>query len=234
MAFALVLAVAMALTSAATAEPLPPTDLRINYMSEPLGFDSTLAHFTWRLSQDRSTEQLAARIIVVELDATLAFDSGRVTTDQPELANTPPMPPMALRSDAVYTWWVEVWTAASPNAPVRSANATFTTGVIAPGEWETAGARWIRGGVGSMQMRKEFTVPSSLGPVSRVTLFIAACHYYTLFLDGAPVGRQRLDGPWTEFYTNRRWAIDRTRPRRLYSSAASSRHTYLPQIAVRR
>jgi hypothetical protein len=205
--FLLSLAAARAALAAAAAPPpgLAPTDLRINYLSSPRGVDDAVAVFTWRLPQDRgdsaaSPQQLAARVVVVAAaDGAVAFDSGMAATDQPQLVNSPPFSPMALRSDAIYTWWLEVQTA---SAVVRSDNATFATGVLTQQEWAAAGARWIRGGSGSTQMRKEFVVPAG-APVTRATIFVAACQYYTLLLDGAVVGDQRLDGPWTEFYTNR-------------------------------
>jgi alpha-L-rhamnosidase len=186
---------------AAVATVSPPSDLRLNYLTDPLGVDDPIGIFTWVLPQDRSAsaappQQLSARVIVVSAsDESVAFDSGLVATDQPLLVNSPPLPPMSLRSDAVYTWWVE--------GPLgRSANATFTTGILSQQEWAAAGAQWIRGGNGSTQMRKDFLVPAGGAP-ARATLFIAACQYYTLFLDGAVLGEQRLDGPWTNFYTNR-------------------------------
>ena len=198
------------LITAALAAPTVPEDLRINYLNSPKGVDDPIGVFTWRLPQDRSAnasspQQLAARVIVVAAsDGAVAFDSGMVATDQPLLVNSPPLPPMALRSDAVYTWWVEV----SAGSVARSGNATFTTGVLSQQEWAAAGAQWIRAGTGLTQMRKDFVVVAA---PARATLFIAACQYYTLLLDGAVVGEQRLDGPWTNFYTNRSYTtIDLT------------------------
>ena len=42
--------------------------------------------------------------------------------------------------------------------------------------------------------------------VGRASLFIAACQYYSLFLDGQRVGDRALDGPWTAVYTNRSYS----------------------------
>lgn len=156
------------------------TDIRINYLSNARGVDDPVAVFTWCLPQDRNgsaAQQLAARVVVVAAyGGDVAFDSGMVATDQPQLSNSPPLPPMALHSDAVYTWWVEVLT--PPGASVvRSDNATFTTGVLTQQEWAAAGAQWIRGGNGSTQMRKEFVVPAG-ALAARATLFVAACQYY--------------------------------------------------------
>jgi len=200
------LLLSLAAVRAARTADSAPTDLRLNHLTSPRGVDDAVAVFTWRLPQDRTDSaaapaQLAARVVVVAAaDGAVAFDSGMVATHQPQLANSPPLSPLALRSDAVYTWWVEVQTPAP--SVVRSDNATFATGVLTQQEWAAAGAQWIRGGSGSTQMRKEFVVPAG-APIERATVFVAACQYYTLLLDGTVLGDQRLDGPWTEFYTNR-------------------------------
>ena len=68
-------------------------------------------------------------------------------------------------------------------------------------------------------MRKEWEVA---GRVTRATVFVAACQYYELWLDGERVGLNRLDSPWTNFYTNRSYV-------RVLSPFCPQRHskTYL-------
>lgn len=51
-------------------------------------------------------------------------------------------------------------------------------------------------------MRKNFEVASGTG-VQRVSVFVSACQYYYLYLDGNVLGDQVLDSPWTNFYHNR-------------------------------
>jgi hypothetical protein len=140
--------------------------------------------------------QTAARVVVESnRSGKIVFDSGVVNTSRPELANRAPMPELALQSDTVYTWHVEVWTSDSPT-PVVSAPAIFSTGLLEQSEWT---AVWIRGG---KQMRSTFSVASGTR-VARATLFIAACQYYVAWIDGVRVGDFILDSPWTSFYTNR-------------------------------
>ena len=161
------------LTTALVAAAIPE-DLRINYLTNARGVDDPIAVFTWRLPQDRNasatTPQHARVVVVAAGDGEIAFDSGTVVNDQPQLVNSPPLPPMALRSDTVYTWWVELSAASSV---ARSDNATFTTGVLSQQEWAAAGAQWIRAGTGSTQMRKDFMIPAEAAP-SRATLFVSA------------------------------------------------------------
>jgi hypothetical protein len=140
--------------------------------------------------------QTAARVVVESnCSGKIVFDSGVVNTSRPELANRAPMPELALQSDTVYTWHVEVWTSDS-FTPVASAPAIFSTGLLEQSDWT---AVWIRGG---KQMRSTFSVASGTR-VARATLFIAACQYYVAWIDGVRVGDFILDSPWTSFYTNR-------------------------------
>jgi hypothetical protein len=140
--------------------------------------------------------QTAARVVVESnCSGKIVFDSGVVNTSRPELANRAPMPELALQSDTVYTWHVEVWTSDSPT-PAVSAPAIFSTGLLEQSDWT---AVWIRGG---KQMRSTFSVVSG-ARVARATLFIAACQYYVAWIDGVRVGDFILDSPWTSFYTNR-------------------------------
>ena len=183
-----------------------PEGLQVNFMTSPLGVDRPhLVHFSWRLPAARLAAQISA--VQVLLDEVIplgsnsstrpVWDSGQVTTNRPELvANLISV----LRSDRKYSWVVRVWTDVGNNVglPPMSQPATFTTGLLGQTDWS---AKWIRkSGGGGGQCRKDFVVEHA---VHRVSLFVAACQYYTLFLDGKVIGTQALDGPWTSFYTNR-------------------------------
>ena len=186
-------------------EQFVPEGLQVNFMASPLGVDRPRSvHFSWRLPSVRSTAQIST--VQVLLDEIIlgsnstrrpVWDSGQVTTNRPELvANLISV----LRSDRKYSWVVRVWTDVGNNVglPPMSQPATFTTGLLGQTDWS---AKWIRkSGGGGGQCRKDFVVEHA---VHRVSLFVAACQYYTLFLDGKVIGTQALDGPWTSFYTNR-------------------------------
>lgn len=98
--------------------------------------------------------------------------------------------------------------------------AQFTTGLLSHSEW--APARWVHAGActppamvehtalgfgncsGGL-LRKEFDVPAGLD-IGRVSVFVGACQYYELYLDGARVGDRQLDVTWTRFNRNRTYA----------------------------
>jgi alpha-L-rhamnosidase len=176
-----------------------PTGLKVNYMTEPLGVDKPRYHFTWMLPQIRSRhndgQSFAQVIIASQTTGGTVYNSGKIPTIHPQF--TAPEP-IATESDTNYSWTVSVWNT-GVSSPQISEPSYFTTGLLHHQDWNPA--VWIRGGNGPTQMRKDFEVKAI--NITRATLFIAACQYYTLYLDGAVVGDQMLDGPWTSFYTNR-------------------------------
>ena len=194
----------LAALSASTAAPLtPPAGLQLNLLAPPVrGVDRIESvSFAWKLPASRGVaQQAAAQVVVNETDrggtTHMVLDTGKIATGQPEHVAA-----MAavLRSDASYTWAVRVWgvagtgTVTAERSPF-SAAAAFTTGLLNRSDWT---AKWIRGGT---QLRKEFTITQ---PVSRASLFVSACQYYEISLDGLILGDQVLDSPWTNFYTNR-------------------------------
>jgi alpha-L-rhamnosidase len=102
-----------------------------------------------------------------------------------------------LRSDRTYVWSVRTKNAAGITTPWATTPGRFTTGILAQEEWQ---AKWIRGGT---QMRKDFKVA---GSVARASIFVSACQYYELYVDGKRIGEQKLDVGWTSFKTNRSYA----------------------------
>ena len=55
-------------------------------------------------------------------------------------------------------------------------------------------------------LRKEFTVAANATGFSRVSVFVSACQYYLLYLDGQRVGDRELDVVWTKFAENRSYS----------------------------
>jgi alpha-L-rhamnosidase len=198
---------ALLFTAAAAGSPdkLPLLNLQTNFMVSPLGVDRlSSVHFSWELpaAPRPGLVQKSARLVVSEAGGAdgsgkVVHDSGTVATSRPEIAADLG----TLRSDTAYTWSVQVSAASaagetSAAATAAVGSASFTTGLLEKADWV---AEWIRGGT---QCRTEFVVPAGM-VVHRASLFVAACQYYTLALDGQPVGDQVLDGPWTSFYNNR-------------------------------
>ena len=157
-----------------------------------LGLDNLRPQFGWALphSTDRQQPhqvQSAAEVVVRNARGVQIWSSGRVMSTAPRLVPNASLP---LTSDSVYSWSVRVWPAGSqPSAFATPAN--FTTGLLAQTDW--GNATWI---VGGSLLRTEFEVPE--GAVERVSLFVSACQYYMLYLDGRRVGDHELDVAWTK------------------------------------
>ncbi len=102
-----------------------------------------------------------------------------------------------------YTWTATV---ESATGSTSNASASFTTGLLATSDW--GAAEWIDAGVCTQSadltttgncsgglLRTEFTVAAS--GLGRVSLFVSACQYYELYVDGQRVGDHQLDVAWT-------------------------------------
>ena len=183
-----------------------PTGLLLEFMPSPvLGLDNLRPHFAWTPPASAArlppgAVQTAARVVVTTFPGGAAvWDSGAVASSAPLLVPSTPLP---LASDTQYQWTVAsadgsgVWSPAS--APAR-----FGTGLLAPADW--AGAAWIGGWRAGTLLRKDFTVAAG-APAARVSVFVSACQYYLLFIDGVRVGQRELDVMWTRFQYFRSYA----------------------------
>jgi alpha-L-rhamnosidase len=95
---------------------------------------------------------------------------------------------------------------AAPSPTAFAARANFSTGLLAQSDW--GAAQWIIGGA---LFRHAFEIAdtdaiNSAGAITRVSLFVSACQYYVLYLDGIRIGDHELDVVWTKFAENRSYA----------------------------
>ena len=205
-AAAVLLLLVFASSSRALSITSPPTGLKLEFLSNPVGVDTQGAlHFTWqsavsaqRLSppQTQSYSQIIVNQTLPSGEITrTAFDSGAVSNQFPEYVGEFP-----LQSDATYVWSVRTSVSGDAFGP-WAAPSKFTTGLLS--EWR---AKWIRGGT---QMRRDFRVSA---PPHRATVFVSACQYYELYLDGKRIGDHMLDVGWTSFKTNRSYATHEIEP----------------------
>jgi alpha-L-rhamnosidase len=202
--------------------PLPqpvavPASLRLEFLDDPVrGLDKTQPHFSWVLPTPTPTTarlmpgalQSAAEVVLHEGGRQI-WRSGQVNGSTPVLVPASPLP---LQSDRAYTWAVRVW-GKTFHPSEFSANASFTTGLLRQSDWGEA--RWIIGGdMGEARMlRKTFTISTPVSSIGRVSLFVSACQYVTLYLDGKKIGDHELDTVWTKFAENRSYVsyeLDKT------------------------
>ena len=183
-----------------------PMNLLLEFMPSPvIGLDNLRPHFSWTPSSSitrlpPASIQTGARVTVSTLlTGSVVWDSGLVITAAPVLVPNVSLP---LSSDTRYQWTVAtvndqgVWTSNSPLARFNTGLLSSTT------DW--SGANWIGGWRAGTLMRKDFTVVA--GFVSRISVFVSACQYYLLYIDGVRVGTHELDVVWTRFQFFRSYA----------------------------
>lgn len=155
------------------------TNLRCEYLKDPLGIDVAKPRLSWQLvSAERDQKQTAYQIIVEGL-----WDSGKIPSDQS--INVEYDGP-ALKPGQRVTWKVRVW----PGG-VWSKPSSWTMG---PSQWT---AKWIgtgesvrppEGGENTLAdpwFRKTFTLDAK--PL-RATAFVASIGYHELYVNGRKIG----------------------------------------------
>ena len=164
---------------------LSPTDLRVEYLANPLGVDTPSPRFSWVPREaERGARPIAYQIIVTGADGT-AWDSGKVASEETgQIAYAG----KALESGKSYAWRVRWWDQADRVSPYASGH--FDTGLFSSSDWS---AKWIRG---ANQLRREFTLASK--PV-RARAYVAGVGYYELRINGRKVGDRLLDSPYTPY-----------------------------------
>jgi alpha-L-rhamnosidase len=194
-AAAITLCVFVNLTYAHAAEggPLPPTNLRCEYLRNPQGIDVREPRFAWVLGHtERGQKQSAYQVLVASSaehgagDKADVWDSGKMASEDSTQVVYKGEP---LSSGKTYYWKVRYWDSAG-NASPYSALAKFDMGLLARDEWK---GQWISG---ANLLRKEFTLS---GKVVRARAYVTALGYYELRLNGEKVESSVLDPGWTTY-----------------------------------
>ncbi len=173
--------------------PAPPSSLRCEYLSNPLGIDVRQPRLSWALEHtERGQIQTAYQVLVasrpevIDQDGGDTWDSRKVVSDQSTQVVFAGRP---LESGRAYYWKVRYWDKGG-NASPYSRTAQFEMGLLSPEEWK---GLWIGG---ANQLRTVFQLP---GDAARARLYICGLGYYELRLNGAKVGANVLDPAWTTY-----------------------------------
>ncbi len=176
--------------------PLPPSRLRCEYLTNPLGIDVPEPRFFWVLNHtERGQKQTAYQLLVSTRPEWLIqdkgdqWDSGKVASEESTQVVYRGRP---LASGRTYYWKVRYWDAHGDASPY-SQPAWFEMGLLARDEWK---GKWSTGG---NQLRKEFRLDRR---VVRARVYITALGYYELRINGEKIGENVLDPAWTT-YENR-------------------------------
>ena len=173
--------------------PLPPQNLRCEYLSDPLGVDVRQPRFAWGLDHTaRGQRQTAYQILVatqpglLDQDKGDQWDSGKVVSEDSTQVVYSGKP---LASGAAYYWKVRSWDK-DGNASPYSRVVQFEMGLLSADEWK---GQWIGG---ANQLRTEFQLAEA---VARARVYICGLGYYELRVNGAKVGSNVLDPGWTTY-----------------------------------
>jgi hypothetical protein len=205
----LILAAVITCAQGATAPASPvltPTQLRCEYLVDPLGIDSARPRLGWVLeSGERARKQKAYQIRVAPGEEMLGneegllWDSGRVeSAEQNQIEYAGP----ALQSHQQCFWSVRVWDAEGRPGP-WSAPAHWTMGILKPEDWKAA---WITAPEGVAQapdksgplplFRRDFGLSKE---VDRALLYVCGLGFFEASLNGKRVGDAVLEPGWTNY-----------------------------------
>lgn len=206
-AFPLLLVANALICSVAAPAALTVERLRCEHRENPLGVDAERPRLSWWLGSDaRGQRQAAYQVLVassrelLEKDQGDLWDSGRVESEQSTLVPYQGKPLETMRQ----AWWkVRAWGEKGGGEPSAwSAPATWTMGVLKPGDWR---AKWIgydtAGGDKAGQpplplLRKAFTVDRA---VRRAVVSVCGLGESELSLNGERVGDHVMDPGWTNY-----------------------------------
>lgn len=173
--------------------PQPPTNLRCEYLKDPLGIDVRQPRFAWVLAHtQRGQKQTAYQILIASSPQLLnqekadQWDSGKTASDDSTQVVYNGKP---LESGRSYFWKVRYWDN-DDNASEYSRPASFEAGLLSANDWKS---QWIGG---ANQLRTEFRLPEA---VKRARAYICGLGYYELRVNGAKIGANVLDPGWTTF-----------------------------------
>ena len=213
------------LAGIASAQAADVTNLRCEYLVNPLGIDVVKPRLSWVIEErgqgagagsretvDRGQKQIAYQILVASSQDLLKkeqgdlWDSGKVASDQSihvEYAGKP------LESRMICHWKVRVWLKndkadngqpTTDNSPIGqptawSQPAFWSMGLLKPEDWQ---AKWIGAGASSGRdyFRKEFQVGM---PVKRATASICGLGFFDCSINGKAVGDHVMDPAYTAY-----------------------------------
>ena len=189
------------------------TDLRCEYLCDPIGIDVERPRLSWKLQSHRRGQKQTAYQILVATDREMLDDdradlwnTGKVDSEQSihiEYAGR------SLTSRTRCHWKVRVWNEhGKPGA--FSDVAVWEMGLLSPGDWQ---ARWISApasGANAGTAAQAETAEPQPAPLFRKSfifskqprqarIYICGLGYYELRLNGAKVGDHVLDPAFTRY-----------------------------------
>jgi alpha-L-rhamnosidase len=180
------------------------TDLRCEYLADPLGIDVGSPRLSWIINADgRERKQSAYQVLVSSSEEHLKkdkgdmWDSGRVLSDA-SIQIT--YGGKKLESGGRYYWKVGVWDENGRGSEF-SKPASWEMGLLADPDWK---AKWISGpkraedeeSSAAPFMRKTFELSKD---IHKARAYISGVGYYELHINGQRIGDHVLDPAFTRY-----------------------------------
>ncbi len=191
------------------ASPIAPTDLRTEFLHNPINIATPVPRFSWTyLTNQRNFTQSTYHIQVSEQEVALregknlVWDSGLIESgEQNNISYAGP----ALRSHTRYYWRVSIQ-ANNGEPPVFSSVHFFETAFLPDAGWS---ARWIDDGKRQPTKDDAYYLPDRM-PLFRhsfqvskkiisARLYIAGLGYNECYLNGSKINDHVLDPGWTAY-----------------------------------
>ncbi|MDQ7947504.1 MAG: family 78 glycoside hydrolase catalytic domain [Pedobacter sp.] len=189
----------------AFAKGLQVEDLKTNYKTNPIGMETGLVRFSWKLSSDQNgTLQKSYEIRVAEKDSDLAtngnsltWTSGKIESQQSVNIHYAGRP---LKAKTRYYWTVRVIDNHNANSG-WSKIQLFETAMLGPNDWQ---AKWIElstateGKVGPAPIfAKQFELGKN---IQSARLYITSHGLYEANINGQRVGNEFFTPGWTSYH----------------------------------
>ena len=185
-------------TTSLAAQPIQLTNLKCDYLVNPVGIDNVHPGFTWQIADaDKGVFQKAYQIVVGTDSSGVASRKGNAwqTNKIDSAGNLVVYQGKALEPFTRYYWKVAVQL---NNKQITSSVQSFETGMLSVSDWKGA---WISDGEDinvkpAPYFRKTFDASKT---VKSARAYIAAAGLYELYINGQRIGDHRLDPMFTRF-----------------------------------
>jgi alpha-L-rhamnosidase len=184
----LIATLAFAAALVVNASAIHLTDLRCESLVHPIGIDTAVPRFSWRLVDPQATRgqrQTAWQIIANSGTSTL-WDSGKIESSESMHID---YGGEQLRSNQPVRWKVRVWDMDGNPTP-WSEEATFATGLLDPADWKGA---WIAHPTAKQTEHVWFRKSFTLDDVPDYAfVHTASIGYHELYVNGTRIGSEVL------------------------------------------
>ena len=184
--------------SVSAAGKLTPTELRCEYVRNPVGVDVMHPRLFWKLqSSMRNQHQTAYQILVASSAEGLGKDKGDLWDSKKVVFDETVQIPYSgfpLKSSQQVFWKVRVWDKDGDVSP-WSQGASWTMGILDEEDWQS---HWIGAGMDSqtLLLRREFDVKPGL---KRAIAYVCGLGQYEMYINGNKAGEDILSPGWSKY-----------------------------------